>query len=198
MALDAGFNFRSTSGYVTDGAGQTYVLKTDSYPTTRDTFTFGWDAAPSNDRDRDATADVRLAGINYQANASPEAVLRVDLDATGDHDIHLACGDTASAQYDQYVQFRDGTTAFATIDKTETIAQDNYYDATGTKYSEANWPGSETAISHTFSSTILRVAVSRDSSGSSNSVITHLRVVETGGGGATVVKGSHSLMGVGI
>jgi hypothetical protein len=89
-------NFRSTSGYVTDGAGQTYVLATDTYPTTRGGVTFGWETpGPTGHANRSTSLDVRLAGIGYRVNSSGGAagIFRVALPATGTYNLRLAMGD---------------------------------------------------------------------------------------------------------
>lgn len=185
--LDLGVNFRATSGYVTDGAGETYCLN-EAYPVSRADGTFGWESGtpPDGARDRDSGVTARLAGVNFVSNSGTQYTFRFDLDATGTHEIHLALGDTGGTQGYQYVQFQDNTTAFATILKATGTNVDEFFDATGTKYSEANWPGSETAISHTFTSTILRVIVGSPDSQSNATTLAHLRVVEIGSSGPSI------------
>src|SRR5208283_4855223 len=74
-----GFDFRNTSTFVTDPAGDTYVLSTTAYPTQGSGVTYGWvNTSLVNARDRNAQLDPRLAGINYATNGSP-ATFYVDL-----------------------------------------------------------------------------------------------------------------------
>src|SRR3990167_6684343 len=98
MAWDKGFDFRNTSAYVTDPADHTYVLHTETYPTTRNGVTFGWSAGTIDSRDRDSGIDARLAGINFGAATG---TFRVDLPATGDYDVRIASGDASFAQSGQ-------------------------------------------------------------------------------------------------
>jgi len=119
MAWDKGFNFRGTSGYVTDGANETYVLLGDAYPVTRNGVTFGWLSAPSSG-DRDSTIDRRLAGINYTANdGASQRDFQIDLPAAGDYIISLALGDHGFTQTYQYWRLLDNTTVLATIADTD-------------------------------------------------------------------------------
>jgi hypothetical protein len=68
-AFDKGLNFRAASDFVTDGAGETYVLAGDHYPVTRGGVTFGWvlDSQTVQAVNRNSGYDRRLAGINYMA-----------------------------------------------------------------------------------------------------------------------------------
>lgn len=105
MTLDAQINFRSTSGYVTDGAGQTYCLgSADVYPVTRGGLTFGWILAHEADsaRNRNAGNDPRLAGQNSATNDGTPSQFQLDLPASGSYTIHLALGDASYAQSYQY------------------------------------------------------------------------------------------------
>lgn len=179
MALDVGINFRATSGYVTDNSGETYCLN-EAYPTTRGGLTFGWESGtpPDGARNRDSGVDVRLAGINFTANDGTQHTFRVDLDNSGTHEIHLALGDTGATQAYQYLEFQDNSTTFATIDQSSGTNVDEYYDAADNLRSEAAWPGSETSISRTFTSTILRLVMGTSGSESGATTIAHLRIVE--------------------
>src|SRR5208337_1972246 len=66
-----GFDFRNTSSFVTDPAGDTYVLPTTIYPTKSNGVTFGWAKNSAQGRDRNAKLDPRLAGVNFVNNGSP-------------------------------------------------------------------------------------------------------------------------------
>lgn len=161
--FSAGFDFRSTSGYVTDSAGFTYVLKTDTYPTTRGGFTFGWaiDNQTVLDADRNASNDPRIAGINFvpgASNGNPigNTYFRVDLPSAGGYNVYLAIGDSFG-QFNQYVEIRDTTTSLSfTIGPTNTAAN-HYLDANATDLTNATWPGSQTPKAATFATTQLRL-----------------------------------------
>ena len=178
MAWDKGFNFRATDTFVTDGTDETYVRGySDEYPITRNGATFGWGATPDVfQANRDSTVDRRLAGINYLSNDGVKGTFRVDLTATGDYTLRFALGDTASGQQYQYAQFRDNTTAFATIDDTNGTAVDNYDDATGVNRTEANWPSQNATLSRTFASTILNVIMGPPSAQLNSTTFAHLFV----------------------
>lgn len=175
MSFDIGINFRSTSGYVTDGANETYCNESDLYPTTRGGVTFGWVVAGGGevqDRDRTTGQDRRLAGLNFAFNTS-DPVFRLDLPATGTCDVHAAFGDHDNALPTDWL-LKDNATTFQTISGS-TSAANKFKDATGSEYTAAAWPGSETAVSRTFASTVFRL----QSNSASLNCIAHLRIVST-------------------
>ena len=125
-----GFDFRNTTGFVTDPSGATYVLPTTAYPTTVNGVTFGWTKNSAQGRDRNATLDPRLAGVNFANNGSP-ATFYVDLPSAGTYNLSLAMGDAGyqACWVQCQVQFLDGNTVLATV--TEGSTQLGYfYDAT--------------------------------------------------------------------
>ena len=168
-----GFDFRLTAGFVTDPADCTYVLETDSYPTTRNGVTFGWEVSPAGGRDRDSGSDPRLAGIN-QGNGI--GTFRVDLPAAGKHDISLAMGDLSNTQEGTQVIVRDNTTPVLTIGPHDTAVAE-FYDATDTPYTAAAWPANNDAVRVTFGSSVLRLTLE---TATSNSVIAHLFIAQVG------------------
>lgn len=175
MSYDVGFNFRSTSGYVSDAANEVYVLA-ESYPTTRsnangNSATFGWESGGLA-LNRSASVDRRLAGVNY-AGSGTSGVFRVDLPATGDTDIYFAGGDTGGSNVSAW-DFEDTTTAFQSLNKA--ASSDNYIDASGVVRTEASWPADNAVLTRTFSTTIFRL---RDQA-AGNNVFAHLRVVQAG------------------
>ncbi len=170
MPLDVGLNFRANSGYVTDGANETYALA-DAYPTTRGGITFGWEnvgTSSPQSRDRNSAIDRRLAGIVFTTALG--GTFRIDLPNTGTYQIHCALGDPEGSGIASYYVIKDNASAIATISG----ATNNWVDATGATRSSANWPANEVSIQATFASTILRF--------SANSGVTdaigHIRVVE--------------------
>lgn len=177
MAWDKGWNFRATAAFVTDGADETYSLGSpdDDYPVTRNGVTFGWEDGPADDsRDRDATVDRRLAGINFHPNDGTQKRFRVDLPATGDYNIRLAIGDTGTGQGYQYVEVLDTTTQVHLIDDTNGTAIDNYDDATGVNRTEAAWPTDNAVQLETFSTTILRLRIGPTTAQAGSTTLAHL------------------------
>lgn len=174
MSFDVGFNFRGTSGYVTDGVGETYVIDADNYPTTRGGATFGEEDEFLFNLDRNAANDRRLAGV--KADSVIGRRFRVDLPATGDYDIHLALGDAASAQTHKW-DTKDDTT---TLDTYNVMSSSNqFFDASGVQRTAANWPGSEVSVTRTFASTIFRL---QTNAASSTAAVAHLRLVQVESG----------------
>jgi hypothetical protein len=172
--FDQGFNFRGTSGFVADGANETYVLSGDQYPTTRlFASPFGWNAnASTGGQNHDNTVDRRLAGIGYDA-ADAANFFRVDgLVAGGVYKIHLALGSPSSGE-NIGVTVKDGSTVLFTIANGSTLAGHSV-DATGTDSLTAAWPGSEVGVSVTMAGTSLTVFINVVSH-----PIQHLRIVRT-------------------
>jgi hypothetical protein len=176
MTWDKGLNFRATSGYVTDGANETYVLDSDNYPVTRNAVTFGWTASiAGNSRDRDNTLDSRIAGVHFQTNDGTQKTFQVDLPAPGQYLIRLALGDTAHEAY-LYCRVSDGATPLLTLDETtgNNPPFTNFFDATGTGYDSATWPGSNTPVTLTFSGTTLNLIIGSPAAQANVSTIAHL------------------------
>jgi hypothetical protein len=174
--MTIGINFRATSGYVTDGAGETYCVG-DSYPTTRGGWTFGWTATGNFDiRDRDSAIDRRLAGTNLQWNDGTQSTFRLDLPASGQRDIRLALGDTISESY-QYCQIKDGTTVLLTTDDSNGNASYEWVDASAVARTQVTWPTSNVAVPLTFTGTILNLILGPPTAqGANHSDIAHLNV----------------------
>ena len=181
MAWDKGFNFRDSSGYVTDDATETYVLA-DAYPTTRNGVTFGWTSGTVATADRDNGNDRRLAGINYEGGAG-QAVFRIDLPNTGTFNISIAAGDAGFEQSgDQQVQILDNSTLKATV--ADHCPANSFLDALDTVYTAANWPANNDPLEVEFASTICNIRIGN---GTEYTTIAHVFVSEVeGGGGGTV------------
>jgi hypothetical protein len=185
MPFDIGFNFRDTSGFVTDGTNETYVLKNDIYPTVRAGQTFGWDIIVSS-VDRSASVDRRLAGLNYFASVRN---FRVDLPATGTYAFHLALGDQGFAETACKIIVLDNATPLLTIGPHNPSAG-SFYDATDVQYSAAAWPTSEAGVNLTFATTICFVQLAAD--GSHPDTLAHIRLVAVSGGTTYNVSVSES------
>lgn len=181
-AWDKGFNFRATSGYVTDGTDQTYVLATESYPQSRNGVTFGWSTAPLDSRDRTTGSpnNPRLSGINFSANAAgtTPGVFRVDLPATGKFDLYMAFGDSDNGQAID-AEWADNASYTTVANNGGTIAN-SYFDATGALRTAAQWVADSTLggtkVSPTFASQILNIRVGGLTAIGSSSCVAHLFV----------------------
>jgi hypothetical protein len=184
-AFDKGFNFRNTSGFVTDGATETYVVG-DTYPVTRNSVTFGWTNSGNLEvRDRNAAVDARFAGLNRFTDFGLVAItFRVDLPAAGTYDIRLALGEEQNARPNAYsYKILDNASTLTTISGVSlTSSAATFRDAAnGGPYSIANWPGSNTAYSGVFATTtlILQVEAAGTTGGSVEVPVAHMRIVRT-------------------
>jgi hypothetical protein len=187
---DFGFNFRQTAGGVaplTDGANETYVLASDTTPTTRNGIgPFQWDTNLGLDaRDRLTSGDVRMAGICFVGNAAAERYFSFTLPATGDYILRAAFGDGTGGQT-QYIRFKEGTTTYKTIAGVVSNVNE-FVDANGVlRTSQALWISNNVSISRTFTTTDCRVYIGDPAfSGGNNSTIAHLFVSQVGGGGGS-------------
>ncbi len=184
-----GFNFRSTAGFVSDGPNETSDLGA-AYPRSvtidGDTFSVGWDSnITANTRDRSNTADRRMAGIVFRANATAGVnKWRIDLPVAGQYTIRLAMGDHDNARTLVY-RILDNTTALLTVNSVTTVA-DGFADASGVALaSEAAWISGNVALTATFASTICYLEIG-DATGSAPDItaVAHLDIVQTPASGA--------------
>src|SRR5271166_4664226 len=155
-----GFDFRNTASFVTDPAGDTYILPTTAYPTQGNGVTYGWvKTSPVQGRDRSTSVDPRLAGINFVSNNSP-ATFYVDLPSAGTYNLSLAMGDEGYWQCTTQcqIQFLDGSTVLATVTGGATNLG-YFYDAQGKNWSAAAWPTSNLSQQVTLTGTRLTVVV---------------------------------------
>lgn len=174
MTYPQGVAFRATSGYVTDGAddwGETAT--TANYPTTTPQGNnVGWETAPSGTRDRDSGIDARLAGIHFAAFFTP-FTYRFDLDSTGEKSIRCAAGD-ATSNNSIGVEVFDTSSSLGVLVTDLFASAGNFDDAADAAYSAANWPGSNSPVTKTFTTTICRFGCSPNAS--NTYVIAYLRV----------------------
>ncbi len=176
-----GFDFRATAGAESDPIDSTYVLISDTSPTTRNGTTFQWiQTAGLDSRDRNIGNDARLEGIIFVGNGVANTVIwTLTLPATGSYDIYLAAGD-ASAGQQIWLEVQDNTTAFIDFNGTATSAN-NFLDASGANRTASQWVAASarggTKVTHTFTSTTLRVVLGNGVGGQGqNSTIAHLFV----------------------
>lgn len=173
---EKGFNFRSTSGYVSDGAGETYVLGETS-STTRDGATWIWSACADCKRDRDSGIDRRLAGFNGKTNDGTQSSWTLTLSQTGTYTVCIAMGD---ASFDQIYQradiYDDSTLKFSIVDTNGTTGG-SFTDTTGTTYSAAtffaNWT-CQTGVE--FASTTFKIMLGATSAQANQSTLSHVYI----------------------
>lgn len=167
MALPQGIDFRASAGYVTDPANCDYsIVSRGDYPwTTAQGNNVGWEINTSTslqDRNRNSSNDARIAGINYTTTGSNSDAFRIDLPSAGNYKIGAGFGDASYAQavgWDLY----DTNSNIGTLSTGSTSGANQFNDATDTEYSAAAWPGSQTLVSKTFSTTICRFKQTADS-----------------------------------
>lgn len=174
MAYSQGIDFRATSGYVTDPDRHDCDLASGTYPrTTAQGNTVGWETSlPRGARDRLNSVDARLAGIHY-VSAPTTLSYRFDLPRAGDYKVRLAAGD-ATTPNPVRIELFDDTTSKGVL-ANGAASGTNMRDATNTALSLAAWPGSNTAVTVAFASTVCRFKVGANS-GTDNYIIAHLYV----------------------
>jgi hypothetical protein len=193
---EQGCAFRSTAGFVTDGANDGHPSSGFFGPTYPETLsnglTVGWETSPNgtDGRDRNSGIDVRIAGEQFGRVSTDVNIFRIDLPSgTGDYLIRAASGDASYGPADTYFQFRDTTTALATIDHSTGQSAAQWYDASDVlRTSAATWASSNTRITKTFATTIFRMALGRGAGAGGSTPFAYLSVEKSAGGGAITVK----------
>ncbi len=188
MSFNAGWNCRVNIGPPpTDGANTSPLLG-EIYPFTYSNgVVAGWDVGPP-------TFDVggiepRLYGINYSFT-SQHRIFRVDLLTSGTYSFTLALGQQGTLLTGQQMIVKDNTTTLATIGP---ATSNSFLDATGTSYSTAAWPGSNTPITLVFTTTTAFFDIS---SSSDNCALAHIFLSQVVIGGS--LFRTPPLSGVGI
>lgn len=175
MAFPQGIPFRSTSGFVTDGANDSVETSTSnttnaavdsaSYPrTSAQGNNVGYETGSFNvliTRDRSTSVDPRLAGL-HGTNNGPVMTYRIDMPTAGYKAVRLAVGDN---NYSFNVtppglELFDGTTRLRTLESLPTNAAAHWMDATmAERTSSADWVSNNASITERFLTTILRVNI---------------------------------------
>ena len=191
MALPQGINFRQTSVYVTDGANEdNSTTTTANYPvTTAQGNNVGWEQNIGNSIDRDATYDRRLAG--FAVSAGTQENFRIDLPATGNYNVRLAVGEKFYG-CDAGVTLYDTNTSLGALATGTTSAAARFKDATDTEYTNVTWPGSNSAVSKTFTTTICRFRLAA----TSNVRLAHVYIESAGGGTPLLVAAKPRFTGL--
>ncbi|HEY6804939.1 MAG TPA: hypothetical protein VI306_15295 [Pyrinomonadaceae bacterium] len=173
--FEIGFNFRSSSGYVTDGTDETYVRAVDTFPTTR-VQTFGWVSTSPSDADRSSGVDRRFAGVNY-TQPTEDRTFQLTLPEAGVYAVRLALGDQSASGH-VYAEVYDNTTLLFTVaDATTSTAV--FADSTNAQHALVDWAANNTARVETFASTTFKLKVGL-STQSNYYTIAHLRVTRVG------------------
>lgn len=173
-------NCRATVGYVTDPANTVFLDAANTYPTSKTcgavTTNVGYtDAVTRDGRNRSNTAGrEKLAGVHFMdIGGSGIAILRINLEASGVHDIRFGIGD-ATFDVNGKVEIFDDTSLLATVTG-NTAAADRWLDAAGTIHtSAANWYANNAARRLTFASSIAIFKFHKD--GTYNTLWSHVSV----------------------
>ncbi len=179
MSADFGFDFRNTSGFVTDPANCTWAITADTYPQTRIGTTFGYTNGPlGGNSDNSASVDSRLAGVAIDTNVSGSpSIWRVDLPHSGAWLTDVALGNQVSGESNLYLEIRDGATPLLTLDKAAAISANQYWDASGVlRTSDTDWVNNHTLVQVTFTGTVANVAFGKNQA--ARTTIAHVRFTE--------------------
>ncbi len=193
-----GINFRATSGYATDGSGETHSLG-EAYPITRGGETFGFSIDMTGSaRDRDNTLDRRLVGGVFRPNNAGVVKFFFDLpEGAGTYDVRLALGDVANPQNHRcLIRDGDGGTVLATINDDTGTPDVSWLDANGVERvglpdglptPSTKWPLANTANQLAFTGTQMVLDLGDHSSGTNSTFIAHVSMdFISGGGGGSV------------
>lgn len=159
-----GFNFRATSGYLSDPSNTTYVLGSTTFPTSRaigaDTVPFGLGSACSA-RDRSTTAaGGRLGGFIFResAGAGSEDFI-VTLCSNGVWTIGLGRADITEGQRKLgKVEIYDNTTLLHTVVAHEQSPGELATDAENTDFATAAaWLAGQVPVELEFTSTTIKI-----------------------------------------
>jgi hypothetical protein len=176
------FNFRATSGYVTDGLKEIYVLGETSSQT-RKGRTFQWDVCGDCSRDRSTSVGSRFAGVNKRSNDGTQNTWTLTLPVAGWYNIHAALGDATNTASPTYAYFYDDSTLIDSIVAvTASPTTANYYlDATGVTHANADWEANNTPILHEFVSTTFKLVIGSPTNTSGETRIAHLFIEKVDG-----------------
>jgi hypothetical protein len=182
MTFPQGLNFRNSSGFVADGANESFAhvdnFGSITYPqTTAQGNTVGSVITAPNSVDRNATLDRRLAGNIYTSVAG--VFYRIDLPAAGTYNIRMAAGDASFGNSTQW-SIMDNTTLLATV-TTGSVAAGSFKDANDVTHTAANWPANNTPRALTFTTTALFIRADT----ASNNALAHF-YIEAASAGATI------------
>lgn len=190
MAFPQGIDFCTSGTFVThvspsDPETNAPLSGGQDYPrTTAQGNSVGYDVGDPTAclqcRDRNSGIDPRLASNHGTSGA--DLRFRLDLPAAGAYLIRSSCGD-ANYATNALLEVFDTSSSLGTLSVTATSAPNKYRDATDTEYTAAAWPGSNTGVSKTFTTTICRFLLANG-----NTTVTHV-YLESAGGAAAPASG---------
>lgn len=149
-------NFREQLSYVTDGANEAHCNGSNGTYSGLVTV-FSTDLS-GNARDRNSGNDRRLAGIVFSPSGTATDITITLPDGTGDYEFGVALGDGSTYWTNALLELLDNTTSFATIGGDTgggSNTNNQFFDASDTLRTAAAWPGSQTLITRTMTSTTL-------------------------------------------
>lgn len=190
--LPLSLNFRGTTVYVTDGAGETAVpAETDTtsgtngppYPTSISGINMGWVSTVGMNHYNSSTTptDKSFSGFATNENNN-QGVFRIDL-PNGDYTIAFAGGDYAGSFTigTMYVEFLDDTANLFTL-TTGTTAGNEFVDHNNALKSATTWSNASPRTV-TITSGMLKIKVGNNSSVFTG-IMTHLQIAAVAGGAA--------------
>lgn len=178
MALPQGIYFREVDDQTDPTNYDAEVSLGPNYPrTSAQGNNVGWEQAIDGTRDRTVTSPVNLGGVHFRGNGGVSDY-RIDLPATGGHNVRLAMGDRDSPQ-ESRIELRDTTTVFRALEHGagDPVPINQWYDATDVlRASASDWNLGNAVEFRTFASTIFRARIGGATGGSGNSVIASVYV----------------------
>src|ERR1700739_4021234 len=159
MALPQGIDFRNTNGFANDPPNCYFINAIRTYPrTTPQGNVVGWESGSATTVNDSTSVDPRLGGFNINAGAAT-SVFRIDLAIAGGYSVGVAVCFVNGGWFSK-IELFDGAVSLGVLSNRPTSqSAGSFDDATGTQYSSAAWPASNTKVNKAFSTTILRVNV---------------------------------------
>ena len=200
MAME-GFNFRNVLEFVTDGADEYFVDDAALYPTSGASVDYGWDTGGDlQDRDRNASLDRRLAGVNFLANNVAHDRTFIINTGVGAFDVRLAIGDAVSAS-EPIVSIYDYSTSnvrgalLAQVVNGTALTDEQSIDAMGTVMSQVDWPNNNVVRNVTVTGGRIGIVIGSTSVDTSFTALQH---VAWGTPSMTVTGPDTATEGVGV
>lgn len=182
--LNFGFDFRATSGYVTDPGYAVFVTDTTTDATMAYPHTFtngggvavvaGWDAGASSVVSRDRTTTYVTWGAGSVILDSGTATFRIDLPATGKYEVYTTWGDPGNGVTTNGLITDNGTTRVTITGTTTGGATGTFLDSNSIAMAAGSW-WTNLPITVNFTSTVMRVVLNP---GANTSRLMNLRIVQ--------------------
>lgn len=189
MGLPQGWDFRATSGFVTDPSNDDFNDVSTTSGTSSNGIAWAWDQTIGNSRDRNASIDPRLAGCMFVTVPDGSRTFTVTLPSAGTYDITLALGDQGNECIENLDILDNGSVLFTVCTNVDTGAANHFIDATGViRTSDTDWVTNNAKKRLTFTTTSAGFRLNAPSSFSNS--MAHLRIDPVSGG-----SGGDTLMG---